>query len=664
MIREIDGGYKVFSKSGKSLSKLYDNKQDAEKRLDQIEYFKNKIKEDCNKPLNEAEYKGKDVTLNKPFRTPKGPKKFAVYVKNDKGNVIIVRFGDPNMEIKRDDPERRKAYRARHKGDKIHDKTKAGYWSWKFWGNKSVSDLLKEKFNYLLKEEKYTVYHGTNIKFNDFDMEKSVDGIWFTDNIDSIKNNTTGGVGNKYIMKRVITLNNPCGWDEYDKYSIGELINMGYDGCILPEDDKTDYLVFDTKSISLNENYSNEIYYLPTNIVNKFRSQSKSNINFDLEREIEKNGIITPIVLIYHVHDKKLAISDGHNRLDIANELNIEKLPVIIKTSGSDAPINAKTISKEVNWNGKDYLNPEDLGLNNLNETESLKGGLSDNLSLKDLSIKHNVPFKEIYNEYLKGLSVEREHTDELSKIIEIVKDHLFENPKYYTELSKISLDESILPKELRGKKVIKHIIGIDREAISGKVRLEDLIVLDNAIETAKKTFSNNPKFKVSNKPIIVGVDVDNGNKLLLDGYHRYFFNGGTGLFNAYFIPMKNGDIIYFNELLNESTLNQLNSINDLKSKYNNITIDLYQNDKTKTITLSRIIVPKELRDNNIGTSFMNDLNSLADKLNYKIILTPSKDFGSNVNRLKTFYNRFGFIENKGKNKDFTHNELFYRLPT
>jgi len=56
-------------------------------------------------------------TLNKPFRTPKGPKKFSVYVKNEKGNVVKVNFGDPNMEIKRDDPNRRKSFRARHNCD-------------------------------------------------------------------------------------------------------------------------------------------------------------------------------------------------------------------------------------------------------------------------------------------------------------------------------------------------------------------------------------------------------------------------------------------------------------------------------------------------------------------------------------------------------------------
>ena len=56
-------------------------------------------------------------TLNKPFRTPSGPKKFSVYVKNEKGNVVKVNFGDPNMEIKRDDPNRRKNFRARHNCD-------------------------------------------------------------------------------------------------------------------------------------------------------------------------------------------------------------------------------------------------------------------------------------------------------------------------------------------------------------------------------------------------------------------------------------------------------------------------------------------------------------------------------------------------------------------
>jgi hypothetical protein len=81
------------------------------------------------------------VKLNKPFRTPSGPKKFSVYVKNDSGNVVKVNFGDPNMEIKRDDPERRKSYRARHNCDTPGPKWKANYWSCKMWSKTNVSDL-------------------------------------------------------------------------------------------------------------------------------------------------------------------------------------------------------------------------------------------------------------------------------------------------------------------------------------------------------------------------------------------------------------------------------------------------------------------------------------------------------------------------------------------
>jgi len=80
-----------------------------------------------------AEYQGKKVTLNKPFRTPKGPKKFAVYTKNESGNVVIVRFGDPNMKIKKNIPERRKSFRARHNCDNPGPKWKARYWSCKAW---------------------------------------------------------------------------------------------------------------------------------------------------------------------------------------------------------------------------------------------------------------------------------------------------------------------------------------------------------------------------------------------------------------------------------------------------------------------------------------------------------------------------------------------------
>jgi predicted ABC-type ATPase len=92
--------------------------------------------------LTEAERK----TLNKPFRTSGGPKKFSVYVKNEKGNVVKVNFGDPKMRIKRDDPGKRRGFRARHNCDNPGPKWKAKYWSCRMWSKPSVTKILKESF--------------------------------------------------------------------------------------------------------------------------------------------------------------------------------------------------------------------------------------------------------------------------------------------------------------------------------------------------------------------------------------------------------------------------------------------------------------------------------------------------------------------------------------
>jgi len=81
--------------------------------------------------IEEAEYQGRSVKLNKPMRGD--VKKFKVYVKNPKGNVVKVNFGDPDMKIKAYNPKRRKSFRARHNCDTPGPKTKARYWSCKKW---------------------------------------------------------------------------------------------------------------------------------------------------------------------------------------------------------------------------------------------------------------------------------------------------------------------------------------------------------------------------------------------------------------------------------------------------------------------------------------------------------------------------------------------------
>ena len=143
-----------YGQSIKSMKEYYevgtDNYVNYLKDITPGEDKKKKYKQVTEEPLNEwgeidedAEYQGKKVKLNNPVRG--GSKKFYVYVKNKKGNVIKVSFGDTTgLSIKRDDPERRKSFRARHKCDQKKDKTTPGYWSCKFWEKgKSVTDLMK-----------------------------------------------------------------------------------------------------------------------------------------------------------------------------------------------------------------------------------------------------------------------------------------------------------------------------------------------------------------------------------------------------------------------------------------------------------------------------------------------------------------------------------------
>lgn len=106
----------------------------------------------CDITIAKAEYQGRKVSLDKPFRTPGESKKFAVYVK-DGDSVKIVRFGDPNMEIKRDDDEARANFRVRHSCDTATDKTTPRYWSCRMWSGENVSDVTKVDSEYSSKIE-------------------------------------------------------------------------------------------------------------------------------------------------------------------------------------------------------------------------------------------------------------------------------------------------------------------------------------------------------------------------------------------------------------------------------------------------------------------------------------------------------------------------------
>ncbi len=106
-----------------------------------------------------------DKPLNKPFRLPKGSsKKFGVYVK-DGDRTVKVTFGDPNMEIRRDDPKARANFRSRHSCDTATDKTSARYWSCRMWSSSTVGSMTKDIEGQILKadEEQRMVYGWASV---------------------------------------------------------------------------------------------------------------------------------------------------------------------------------------------------------------------------------------------------------------------------------------------------------------------------------------------------------------------------------------------------------------------------------------------------------------------------------------------------------------------
>ena len=109
-----------------------ENADDVKEFIEFMESYQQELNEaDCD-CLLEAKYQGRTVPLGKPMRGDS--KKFKVYVKNPKtGKVVKVNFGQKGMNIKKNNPVRRKAYRARHHCDNPGPRTKANYWSCRKW---------------------------------------------------------------------------------------------------------------------------------------------------------------------------------------------------------------------------------------------------------------------------------------------------------------------------------------------------------------------------------------------------------------------------------------------------------------------------------------------------------------------------------------------------
>lgn len=181
-----------------------------------------------------------NVTLNKP--TKGDVKKYKVYVKNPKTNKIVkVNFGDPNMEIKRDNPKKKKSFRARHKCDTAKDKTTPRYWSCKFWSTKPVKELISE----IINPDEVDI---TTLKFND-----ELNPLLFD------KNSKLKEEVRTQLLKIAIEFIKSCKIEEY-KYNnivlVGSMANYTY----TPQSDIDIHIIIDFSQFKADEEFLGEYF--------------------------------------------------------------------------------------------------------------------------------------------------------------------------------------------------------------------------------------------------------------------------------------------------------------------------------------------------------------------------------------------------------------------
>ncbi len=153
-VHEYDGqAVYMPAESHEAYLAYYAPKTEEEPSVDRIEALRAIVQEVMKEDFAKAEYQGEKVTLNKPRRISGGNKKFEVFVM-DGDKVKRVTFGDPNMQIRRDNPKARANFRSRHSCDTKKDKTTAGYWSCRMWeADTSVGDMTKSIEGKILKTD-------------------------------------------------------------------------------------------------------------------------------------------------------------------------------------------------------------------------------------------------------------------------------------------------------------------------------------------------------------------------------------------------------------------------------------------------------------------------------------------------------------------------------
>ncbi|MCQ1053203.1 GNAT family N-acetyltransferase [Acinetobacter baumannii] len=126
--------------------------------------------------------------------------------------------------------------------------------------------------------------------------------------------------------------------------------------------------------------------------------------------------------------------------------------------------------------------------------------------------------------------------------------------------------------------------------------------------------------------------------------------------------PTTDKGISFNQSATSEQTISVDEFAKSIKKQYG-IELGLKGSPSSNVLSLHKIVVPEAMRNQGNGTKAMQDIIRYADSQNKTIALTPSSDFGGNKSRLTSFYKKLGFVENKGRNKDYEISESMYRSP-
>ena len=322
---------------------------------------------------------------------------------------------------------------------------------------------------------------------------------------------------------------------------------------------------------------------------------------------------------------------------------DIESAPLIFKGRKVDTPWN-----DDISQRWSDVIAEKKLSPSQIEDFQGILGNLSQVNNMQDVK------------SVVRDLS-----PTQLRMYKSLIEPELTKPEKLEAYMYKVDVSDKAIPKMLDWDKPIaeqKNLMNLLKKDAKKDSWVKDFLEMDLKDDpTLKgKDLYDKLKYKFNENQVEASKYLESkgvtGIKYL-DAISRK--EGGT----SNFVPF-NAENMKILERNNEPVDTLENVVAPLKEK--GLTLDIYESkNNPNKLVLSKIEVPKELRKSGVGSNAMQELTGFADKQNKTITLSPSTDFGgSSVSRLKDFYKRFGFVENKGRYKDYSISESMYRLPT